>query len=59
MNSFNSIAGATALHIAVETVEDPEEFEQLLICLLEYKIDMNMTALTGDTALYRALLLHK
>ncbi|KAL4708105.1 hypothetical protein ACJJTC_009884 [Scirpophaga incertulas] len=58
INACNSITGASALHIAVECVDLPE-FEELLTCLLEYNIDMNLTALTGDTALNRALLLHK
>ncbi|RVE42749.1 hypothetical protein evm_012610 [Chilo suppressalis] len=59
VNACNSITGANVLHIAVESIDCPEEFEELLICLLEYNIDMNSTALTGDTALNRALLLHK
>ncbi|XP_023943012.2 ankyrin-3-like [Bicyclus anynana] len=59
VNSCNSITGASALHIAVESIESAEEFEQLLVCLIEYKIDLNSTALTGDTALNRALLLQK
>ncbi|CAG9784426.1 unnamed protein product [Diatraea saccharalis] len=59
VNACNSITGANALHIAVESIDCPEELEELLICLLEYNIDMNTTALTGDTALNRALLLHK
>lgn len=59
VNSCNSITGANALHIAVESIDVPEDFEEILKCLLEYKINMNVTALTGDTALNRALLLHK
>ncbi|XP_061729376.1 ankyrin-2-like [Cydia pomonella] len=59
VNSCNSITGATALHIAVESIDCPTIFEELLTCLLEYRIDMNAIALTGDTALNRALLLHK
>ncbi|XP_045771523.1 CARD- and ANK-domain containing inflammasome adapter protein-like [Maniola jurtina] len=59
VNSCNSITGASALHIAVESIECPKEFEELLVCLIEYKIDLNSTALTGDTALNRALLLQK
>lgn len=47
------------MHIAVESVTDPEDFEEILKCLIDYKIDLNATALTGDTALNRALLLHK
>ncbi|XP_049869319.1 ankyrin-3 [Pectinophora gossypiella] len=62
VNACNSITGANALHIAAESTEytiyNFKEFEELLICLLEYRIDMNSTALTGDTALNRALLLH-
>ncbi|XP_038207814.1 ankyrin-2-like [Zerene cesonia] len=58
-NICNSITGANALHIAVESVKCPNEFEELIISLLDYKIDMNTTALTGDTALNRALLLQK
>lgn len=59
VNACNSITGATALHIAVESIDCPVVFEELLTCLLEYRIDMNAIALTGDTALNRALLLHK
>ncbi|KAM3964727.1 uncharacterized protein ACR2FA_001117 [Aphomia sociella] len=59
INACNSITGASALHIAVESIDCPKEFEELLMCLLEYKIDTNSTALTGDTALNRALLLHR
>ncbi|KAJ2953624.1 hypothetical protein O0L34_g1228 [Tuta absoluta] len=59
VNACNSITGANALHVAVENVNSPREFEELLICLLDYKIDMNSVALTGDTALNRALLLHE
>ncbi|XP_060810922.1 serine/threonine-protein phosphatase 6 regulatory ankyrin repeat subunit C isoform X2 [Amyelois transitella] len=59
VNACNSITGASALHLAVESIDCPKEFEELLVCLLEYKIDTNATALTGDTALNRALLLHK
>uniref|UniRef100_A0A2A4K1M0 SOCS box domain-containing protein n=1 Tax=Heliothis virescens TaxID=7102 RepID=A0A2A4K1M0_HELVI len=58
-NLCNSITGANVLHIAVESITSPEEFEELLKCVIDYKIDMNATALTGDTALNRALLLHK
>lgn len=58
-NLLNSITGANALHIAVESVDSHEDFEELLKCLIDYKIDLNATALTGDTALNRALLLHK
>ncbi|XP_026757186.2 ankyrin-3 [Galleria mellonella] len=59
VNACNSITGANALHIAVESIDCPKEFEELLVCLLEYKIETNSTALTGDTALNRALLLHR
>ncbi|XP_039762725.1 ankyrin-3-like [Pararge aegeria] len=59
VNLCNSITGASALHIAVESLDYPEDFQELLACLIEYKIDLNATALTGDTALNRALLLHK
>ncbi|KAJ0181839.1 hypothetical protein K1T71_002561 [Dendrolimus kikuchii] len=59
VNACNSITGANALHIAVESINSAEEFEELLKCLLDFKIDMNSTALTGDTALNRALLLQK
>ncbi|XP_075992285.1 uncharacterized protein LOC142987424 [Anticarsia gemmatalis] len=59
VNSSNSITGVTALHVAVESVSVAEEFEELLKCLLDYKIDMNATALTGDTPLNRALILQK
>lgn len=59
INCSNSITGANALHTAVENIECPKEFEEMLICLSEYNIDMNSTALTGDTALNRALLLQK
>ncbi|OWR42419.1 putative ankyrin repeat-containing protein [Danaus plexippus plexippus] len=59
VNVCNSITGASALHIAVESVESPNNFEELLLCFLDYKIDVNATALTGDTALNRALLLQK
>ncbi|CAG5022018.1 unnamed protein product [Parnassius apollo] len=59
VNCTNSITGANALHIAVESIECPKEFEELLNCLSQYHIDMNTTALTGDTALNRALLLQK
>ncbi|XP_045510929.1 ankyrin repeat domain-containing protein 50-like [Colias croceus] len=58
-NICNSITGANALHVAVESVKCPNEFEELIIWLLDYKIDMNTTALTGDTALNRALLLQR
>lgn len=58
-NLLNSITGANALHIAVESVDSHEDFEELLKYLIDYKIDLNATALTGDTALNRALLLHK
>ncbi|KAJ8729440.1 hypothetical protein PYW08_001021 [Mythimna loreyi] len=58
-NLCNSITGANALHIAVESVAGLEDFEELLKCLIDHKIDLNATALTGDTALNRALLLHK
>lgn len=59
VNACNSITGASALHVAVESIDCPEEFEELLKYLLEYNIDMNSTALTGDTPLNRALLLAK
>lgn len=59
VNSCNSHTGATALHIAVESLDSPEEFEELLLCFLKYNIDMNSVALTGDTALNRALLRHR
>ncbi|CAG4944841.1 unnamed protein product [Colias eurytheme] len=58
-NICNSITGANALHVAVESVKCPNEFEELIIWLLDYKVDMNTTALTGDTALNRALLLQR
>lgn len=59
VNSCNSITGASALHIAVENIDEPNVFEELLKHLIEYKINMDTTALTGDTALNRALLLQK
>ncbi|XP_045532457.1 ankyrin-3-like [Pieris brassicae] len=59
INLCNNITGSNALHIAVESFKDLNQFEQLLLLLLEEKIDMNATALTGDTALNRALLLQK
>ncbi|CAB3249985.1 unnamed protein product [Arctia plantaginis] len=59
VNSRNSITGENALHIAVESVYCSKVFEELLKLLLNNKIDMNAAALTGDTALNRALLLHK
>ncbi|XP_068620849.1 ankyrin repeat domain-containing protein 50 [Battus philenor] len=59
INCSNSITGANALHIAVENIECPKEFEELLMCLSQYNIDINNTALTGDTALNRAVLLQK
>ncbi|XP_028162782.1 ankyrin-1-like [Ostrinia furnacalis] len=59
INASNSITGANALHVAVECIEYLENFEELLECLIEHKIDMNHTALTGDTPLNRALLLHR
>ncbi|CAH2104638.1 unnamed protein product [Euphydryas editha] len=59
INSCNSITGASALHIAVESIDCQNIFEDLLRCLLEYGVDLNITALTGDTALNRALLLQK
>lgn len=59
INARNSITGANALHNAVETIDSADEFEQLLKCLLEHNIDMNATALTGDTALNKALLMQR
>ncbi|KPI93808.1 Ankyrin-2 [Papilio xuthus] len=59
VNGTNSITGANALHIAVENIENSKDFEDMLVCLTEHNIDMNATALTGDTALNRALLLQK
>lgn len=59
VNSYNTFTGANALHIAIESEDTPQNFEKLLRCLLDYKIDMNATALTGDTALNRALLLQR
>ncbi|CAH0700619.1 unnamed protein product [Spodoptera exigua] len=45
-NLLNSITGANALHIAVESVDSHEDFEELLKCLIDYKIDLNASALT-------------
>nr|XP_026487633.1 ankyrin-3-like [Vanessa tameamea] len=58
-NSCNSITWANALHIAVESVDYYTDFEDLLVSLMDHNIDLNYTALTGDTALNRALLLHR
>ncbi|KAG7311524.1 hypothetical protein JYU34_002570 [Plutella xylostella] len=59
VNSRNSITGANALHTAVEHVSDSAEFEDLLVTFVQHDIDINSTALTGDTALNRALLIQK
>ncbi|XP_041976210.1 ankyrin-3-like [Aricia agestis] len=58
-NACNSITGASILHIAVEFIDCPKDFQDLLMYLLQYQIDMNAVALTGDTALNRALLLQR
>lgn len=59
VNACNSITGAYALHIAVENIDCPLQFEELLICLIEFNVDMSSIALTGDTPLNRALLLRR
>ncbi|VVD04769.1 unnamed protein product [Leptidea sinapis] len=57
VNACNIITGENALHIAIESIKCPKDFDELLMCFLDYKIDLNSTALTGDTALNRALLI--
>ncbi|XP_072936576.1 uncharacterized protein [Epargyreus clarus] len=59
INTCNSFTGINALHVLVESIDCPKEFEEVLVFLLKHKIDMNATSLTGDTALNRALLLQR
>ncbi|KOB70100.1 putative ankyrin repeat-containing protein [Operophtera brumata] len=59
VNACNSHTGASALHVAVEFSEDPREFESLLNLLMNHSIDLDKRASTQDTALNRAILLHK
>ncbi|GBP23948.1 Ankyrin-3 [Eumeta japonica] len=59
INSCNSITCANALHIIVDSVCNKDLLCEMIFCLLELGIDIDHVALSGDTALNRALLMHR
>ncbi|XP_026738480.1 serine/threonine-protein phosphatase 6 regulatory ankyrin repeat subunit B-like isoform X2 [Trichoplusia ni] len=58
-NCHNSTTGANCLHLAIESMNNMDEFEILLRELCDHNIDIDSTALTADTPLNRAMILNK
>ncbi|XP_065164200.1 putative ankyrin repeat protein RF_0381 [Atheta coriaria] len=56
VNTVNQINGMTALHLCVQGVQDPKQFEMFLQLLLSYDVDLNANSYQGNVLFYSIIL---